>query len=91
MQEEMARVWEENERLKAKIKFLRKELSFIYDINHKNLGERIRKNQELDDYKSRCEKASKYIKKNNFHYMNEYALERFRNDLLNILQNGSDE
>ncbi len=41
---------------------------------------------ELIDYKLRVEKAIEYIEENNFHYMNEYALERFRNDLLNILQ-----
>lgn len=40
---------------------------------------------EKNDYKLRIEKAVEYIEKNDYHYMNEYALKRFRNDLLNIL------
>ena len=80
---------QENERLKEKIKFLRKELSFIYDINHHNLGERIRLGKEKEDYKSRCEKAIEVIK-NKYPVLCESEGD-FKEELLNILQNGSEK
>ena len=40
---------------------------------------------ELLEAKEKIDKAIEYIKENDYHYMNEYALERFRNNLLEIL------
>lgn len=87
MQEEMARVWEENERLKEEL---------FKSVNNTN------KSIELtEDYKYRCEKAIEYINKNKHLSMFadcrepkedwNYDLECSANDLLNILQNGSDK
>lgn len=55
----------------------------------------------VKDYKSRCEKASEYIKNNTHYYstskhgvgfvIDNENEEEFCNDLLNILQNGSDD
>lgn len=48
--------------------------------------------KRYEDYKSRCEKAIEYMKKNEFININNYwEVVEFYQDLLNILQNGSDE
>ena len=80
---------QENERLNEILVWKQNRESELFTIESV-----LKTNKQLYDerniYKSRCEKGIQYMKENNFHYMNEYALERFRNDLLNILQNGSD-
>ena len=50
--------------------------------------ERDKYERERNDYKSRCEKAVEYIKTTKFLYKSHYD---FKQDLLNILQNGSEE
>lgn len=57
--------------------------------------------QEKEDYKSRCEKAIEYIENNTHYYstskhgegfvIDNENEEEFCNDLLNILQNGSEK
>ena len=79
MQEEMARVWEENERLKT-VKPCMLNFQECYVVK---------------DYKSRCEKAIEYIKDNcSYEEDTKYCYDDLCssdvNDLLNILQNGSD-
>lgn len=123
MQEEMARVWEENETLKAKY-----DNNKSHEINYKYfttlyskatkdivIDDLVYKCEDLDnlkqsyeklyiekeDYKSRCEKAIEYINKNKHLSMFadcrepeeewNYDLECGANDLLNILQNGSEK
>ena len=69
---------QENERLKEYY-------NLIVKVNEKNID-------RYCDYYSRCEKAIEYMKKNEFININNYwEVVEFYQDLLNILQNGSDE
>lgn len=90
MQEEMARVWEENERLKEENKHI-----FANVNDDELLISNAMNYAELQDYKSRCEKAIEYINHaQNYGTMAQVMphLKPYVNgdDLLNILQNGSD-
>lgn len=89
---QLAKMKEENERLKEIIK----------QDNHIlgcNFASKDKYKQRYEDYKSRCEKAIEYIKKNR-KYVSTQMAEDTRvpvgsfmwniDDLLNILQNGSD-
>ena len=89
-EEEIKDLQQENERLKHDINI------FKNDKVYERLGKLI---EENEDYKSRCEKASEYIKENTEEYRHDMDLKdkrlnvnttEFIDNLLNILQNGSD-
>lgn len=86
MQEEMARVWEENERLKEEHNQLRN--CRKYDLN---LISNLK--QDKVRYKEIIDKAIEYINgnKHTCNYVDIYNYALREEDLLNILQNGSEE
>lgn len=69
---------DENEQLKVELQ--EANYNIIWWSNRFNAVERD--NKQLKEGKK---KIIEYIKENDYHYMNEYALERFRNNLLEIL------
>lgn len=100
MQEEMGRVWEENEDNLKCIKSLKEQLESVINENQRLLKQWFEDNDKTvklvsekecyksnyNDYKSRCEKASEYIKE---HYPTSTINDQDdKYNLLNILQNG---
>ena len=105
MQEEMARTWQkcddlqqENEKLKQdyinvknyiKMRNVSTEVedkAFLYNIELENINKK-----KYLDYKSRCEKAISKINDLYSYADNEEYVDNYCKDLLNILQNGSEE
>ena len=76
MQEEMARVWEENERLKNDVEDI--------SCSHFSLF------KSYDDYKSRCEKINEILKESpDFNYSNDYII--LKRKIEGILQGENNE
>jgi NAD-dependent DNA ligase len=90
-------IQEDYDRRIKEIDVLKKELNnkeFVFVGTAQNKTRDFIKNlvKEKNDYKSRCEKAIEYMKKNGFIDINDYwKIVKFYKDLLNILQNGSEE
>lgn len=71
---------------------LKQENERLNENNQAMQEEMARTWEKCDDYKSRCEKASEYINTHDDSVYQEKGLnEDSLNDLLNILQNGSDD
>ena len=85
---------QENESLKEQLEYLRSgeylnQVKWERDLNE-NLNQTM--SIELINYKSRCEKAIEYIKDTTFFGLRsgKTFMSKYLNDLLSILQNGSD-
>ena len=85
---------QENESLKEQLEYLRSgeylnQVKWERDLNE-NLNQTM--SIELINYKSRCEKGIEYIKDTTFFGLRsgKTFMSKYLNDLLSILQNGSD-
>ena len=92
MQEEMARVWEENKGLKEQLEYLRSgeylnQVKWERDLNE-NLNQTM--SIELINYKSRCEKINEILKESpDFNYSNDYII--LKRKIEGILQGENNE
>ena len=103
MQEEMARVWEENEDNLKCIKSLKEQLESVINENQRLLKQWFEDNDKTvklvsekecyksnyNDYKSRCEKINEILKESpDFNYSNDYIILKRR--IESVLQNEDD-